>query len=165
VLREETLDMDECARDKRHDAQHGQQAPRKKSRRPARIGPTVAGGKISTNHPDFPQLRPDGRLAHTKDPGAASGYVGAGASRKSGIRDGRDKHVLVASGFLPDGTPFPPFAFGYTCVPGGDDKGNAAMATFDHAKSVGVTPAPTQLDRIYTAIDAEKFEHRLNDEG
>jgi len=144
-----------------------QEARQRRSRRIPAIGPTVKAkkGKFHTNSQSFPQLRPDGRLAHTKDHGAANGYQGAGASRKSGIANGRDKHALVSSGHLPNGQPIPQFLRAYVCPPGGDNKSKAALNVLNLAKATGVQPGKVSLDRIYTASPAEDLEHIVAETG
>lgn len=138
----------------------------RRTRRIPKVGPVVTGDKITSYSPNFPQLNLEtGRLSHTKDHGAANAFIGAGGSRPSAIRNGRDKHTVVSSGFLPDGTTMPPFLRAYRCVPGGDNKAAAAITALDYATEFGITPTIVSLDRIYTAATVEKFEHVARDKG
>ena len=136
----------------------------RKSRKPDQVGPVVKGDFHSTSA-DFPQVGPDGRLVHTKDAGARSAYRGAGASRKSQVTNGRDQHVLVAAGPLPDGTPFPPLNRAYNATAGGYDKGDSILGLLDTAVANGVTPCTFTADRISTAVPPERFAHTANARG
>lgn len=135
-----------------------------RSRKPVPVGPVVRG-EFTRVSSQFPQLGPDGRLAHTKDAGARNAFRGAGASRRSGITNGRDQHSFVASGKLPDGSPFPPFTRAYNAVPGGYDKGDSCLGVLRIAEASGVTPSVFTADRIYTALPPEVFERVAVDEG
>ncbi len=140
-------------------------APRDpRSRAPIAAGPVVKGD-FTVMDPRFPQLGPDGRLQWTFDEGARNAYRGGGSFRQSQILDGRDDHKLASSGRFPDGTPYPPLAAAYHVVPGGDDKGAAALSVFELARANGVGTAGVTLDRIYTDIPGPKFEHLANEHG
>lgn len=145
-------------------ATHNAPARNPRSRKPAPIGPTVRG-QFTVVSSAFPQLAPDGRLAHTKDPGARNAFQGAGASRRSGIVNGRDKHAFVAAGLLPDGTPFPPFTRAFNAVPGGFDKGRSCLDLLETAEANGVSPSVFSADRIYSAVIKENFQHPLTNAG
>lgn len=135
-----------------------------RSRKPEPVGPVVRG-EFHRKSADYPQLGPDGRLAHTKDAGARNAFRGAGASRKSSITNGRDQHSFVASGRLPDGSAFPPFTRAYNAVAGGYDKGDSCLSVLRVAEQYGVTPSIFTADRIYTALPADEFERVAVDEG
>ncbi|MFM8154888.1 MAG: hypothetical protein ACKOAF_02260 [Actinomycetes bacterium] len=136
-----------------------------RSRKPKPIGPVAPGSKFTRYSAEFPQVGPDGRLAHTKDAGARNAYRGAGSNRPAGISNGRDKHGFVAAGPLPDGTPFPPITRAYRAVPGGDDKAQAFLTLLDYAEASGVQPAIVTADRIYSACKAETLQHLLDNAG
>lgn len=83
--------------------------------------------------------------------GARNGFRGAGASRRSEIANGRDKHALVTSGRFPDGSTCPPLLAAYTLRPGGSDKHDAAITTIDLATRNGITLNTISADRGYPA--------------
>ena len=135
-----------------------------KSRAPIPAGPVVSGD-FTRMDPRFPQLGPDGRLVWTHDEGARNAYRGGGNFRRSEVLNGRDEHKLISSGHFPDGTPYPPLVAAYHAVPGGDHKGEAALAVFGHAADNGLCDVRVQLDRIYTELPAQEFELRALDLG
>lgn len=137
----------------------------RRSRRPLPAGPVVGGEGITSRSPDFPQLGPEGRLVHTKDHGARSGYLGGGATRPSRITNRRDFHPVVASGHLPDGSAYPPFAFAYNAVPGGHDKVDSLLGALSQAVINGAAPCEFSADRIYSGRPAERLEHVLRADG
>lgn len=143
TLRQEWVTQPKPARDPR-------------SRTPAPVGPVVYGD-FHRDNPNFPQIGADGRLVHTKDPGARATYRGAGSSRPSQITNGRDQHSLVPSGLLPDGSPFPPFNRAYNATAGGHDKADSIITLLRQAVDLGVEPGTVTADRIYTYMPAEKF--------
>ena len=134
------------------------------SRRPSPAGP-LAPGDFTRISPNFPQIGPDGRLVHTKDPGARDAFRGAGNSRTSEIVSGRDKHAFVAAGRFPDGTPMPPLTRAYHATPGGDAKDKALLTLLDHAANNHVTPTLFSADRIYTICKPENLQHPLTQRG
>jgi len=136
------------------------------SRSPEPIGPT-AEGSFTRVDPNFPQIGPDGRLRHTLDAGAANAYRGGGRHRSSQFVTGRDKHALVGSGFMPNGFPFPPLLRAYTCTLGGASRREAGRQAFIYANATGIdeTNRHASLDRIYTNVEAETFEHPVADLG
>ena len=135
-----------------------------RSRAPIPGGPVV-GGDFTVMDSRFPQLGPDTRLIWTHDPDARNGYRGGGNFRRSEVLNGRDEHKLVSSGHFADGTPFPPLAVAFHAVPGGDDKGAAALAVFEHAARNGAAGVQVQLDRIYTELPYQQFEAKAQDLG
>jgi hypothetical protein len=135
-----------------------------RSRRPAPAGPRAPGG-FTRFHPDFPRIAPDGRLLHTKDPGARNAFRGAGNSRSSEIVNGRDKHALVAAGMFPDGTPMPPLTRAYRATPGSDAKDSALLTLLQHAEDTNVTPGIFSADRIYSICKPETLQHPLTERG
>lgn len=135
-----------------------------KSRAPQPIGPVVPGD-FTRMDPRFPQLGEDKRLAWTHDAGARNAYRGGGNFRKSEVLNGRDEHKLISSGHFPDGTPYPPLVASYHVVPGGDPKGEAALAVFELAVANHIENPRVQLDRIYTEIPAMEFELRAQAMG
>lgn len=135
-----------------------------RSRAPEPAGP-VAQGEFTRYSRDFPQISPRGYLAHTKDTGASNVYQGAGNSRPTAILNGRDKHVLVASGTLPDGTPFPPLVRAYRIATAEEQKWQALLDLFQLAELTGVSPAIVTADRIYTAAKAENLQRKIDQSG
>lgn len=136
------------------------------SRRVAVIGP-VPDGDFHCHAKDFPQVGADGRLRATKDHGAGATYSSAGASSKSKFIQGRDKHILVASGRFPDGDPYPPLPRAYVVTLGGSSRAAAGIQTLHRASRFGV-PEPNRrvsMDRIYTGVDAAEFEHIVDELG
>jgi len=134
------------------------------SRRPPLAGP-LAPGAFTRISPEFPQIAPDGRLLHTKDPGARNAFRGSGNSRPSEIVNGRDHHALVSSGRFPDGTPMPPFTRAYRATPGGDIKHAALLVLLTHAEETGVTPSIFTADRIYTISTPQDLHQPLAKRG
>ena len=143
--------------------QDGEQAPRDpRSRAPEPAGP-VAQGKFTRYSPNFPQVSPRGYLAHTKDTGASNVYQGAGNSRPKAIRNGRDKHVLVASGPLPDGSSFPPLVRAYRIATAEERKWQAFLDLLEMAELTGASPAIVTADRIYSAAKAENLQRKIDE--
>lgn len=135
----------------------------RQSRRPAPVGPEVPGD-FTRVRPGFPQAGPDGRLRHTVDAGAGTAYSGAGRYRSSAFLNGRDKHTIVAAGFLPNGDPYPPLLRTYTAVLGGESRVDAGLLAFAYGNTngIGAGQRHSGLDRIYTAADEfEKESRRL----
>lgn len=139
--------------------EHAERDPRSRSPQPA--GP-VAAGEFTRYSPEFPQISPRGYLAHTKDTGASNVYQGAGNSRPKAILNGRDKHVLVISGTLPDGTPFPPFVRAYRIGTAEKQKWEAFLDLLEFAELTGVSPTIVTADRIYTAALAENLQRQID---
>jgi hypothetical protein len=138
--------------------------PDPRSRKYPDPGPT-APGSFTRIDPAFPFIGPEGRLLSTHDTGAANTFQGAGSSRRSGIVDGRDKHALVASGFLPDGTPFPPFVRAFTCAMGGSSKAKAGITTWETAIRFGAKPIEITSDRGYEDTDLAPFMANARSHG
>lgn len=137
-----------------------------KSRKPRRIGPTI-DGDFSRRDPQWPQVADDGRVRHTIDTGAATAYSGSGSSTTSKFVEGRDKHTIVSSGHLPDGSAYPPLLRAYRCVPGGYSRTEAALRCLAYMQRAGFTADGRWLsqDRIYTGVKPSEYEHPVTDLG
>lgn len=147
-------------------ATNAEREARARVRKPAPLGPTVRGDFVRFNR-NFPQAGVQGRLLHTKDPGAGASFKGAGSSRSFEIVDGRDKHTLVASGHFPNGDHYPPLLRAYACVFGGSSRTAAGLRALKYAADNNITPDNryVSLDRAYTAPDAPNFQTPAGDLG
>jgi hypothetical protein len=127
-----------------------------KSRKYIEPGPTVPGDFTRFN-PSFPKVGCDGRLQHSYDTGAGNTFRGAGHSRGKEILNGRDKHVAVTTGALPNGSKFPPLPIAFVASKGGSDKAAAGLQTIMHALDGGFVIKELSVDRGYTNVPIERW--------
>ena len=120
-------------------------------------GPTAPGKDFMRIDATFPRIGSDLRLQHTLDSGAGNTFRGAGSSRRSEIVNGRDKHALVASGLLPDGSAFPPLLRAFAARKGGENKPAAGLDCLDYAIGTGASLHTVSLDRGYTGVPADEM--------
>ena len=114
--------------------------------------------------PGYPWADEDGRIHHSPDGGAGDTYRGAGTTRKGAIEHGRDRHIGVATGALPNGHPYPPLPIGYSTALGGSDKRLAALWIVDSAQVIGPLEE-AHFDKGYTAEEQNPLEKPLIDRG
>jgi hypothetical protein len=119
-------------------------------------GPRAEGSFVRRDS-RFPIVARDLRLQHSFDEGAGDTFRGAGSSRSSEIVHGRDKHTLVTTGALPDGTPYPAFLVSYNVSKGGNNKTSAAICTMNYADGNGANIEKLYLDRGYTNVSADRL--------
>jgi hypothetical protein len=127
-----------------------------RSRKYPEPGPRVPGNFTRLNL-TFPKVCSDGRLLHSHDTGAGNTFRGAGHSRSNEIINGRDKHVAVMTGTLPDGSKFPPLPISYVASKGGSDKALAGLQTVMYALAAGFDPQDLYVDRGYTNVPIERW--------
>jgi hypothetical protein len=116
-----------------------------------------AEGSFERWDPRFPLIGSDLRLQHSLDEGAGDTFRGAGSSRSSEIVHGRDKHTLVATGALPDGTQYPALLVSYKVSKGGSNKTSAAICIWNYADENGAKIKKLYLDRGYTNVSADRL--------
>lgn len=113
----------------------------------------IADRDAPSNEPGFPRLGADGRLRHTIDPDATTGYRSGKNLLPKSTFNGWDIHLATPVSEMGEES-MAPLVTGVVLAPAGSYKADAGIALIDALTACWSRPATVLVDRGYSYLDS-----------